>query len=76
MAGDLMSLTTLISTLQDVVRAINNLNQTASTVFPQVAGTSDSAIAGTNGAIPAQVAGYVEVVVNGSTVKIPFYPVS
>lgn len=68
-----MSLTTLISTLQDVVRAINNLNQTASTVFPQVAGTATSAVAGTNGAIPAQVAGYAEVVINGSTVKIAYY---
>lgn len=68
-----LSLTTLVSALQDVVRAINNLNTTASTVFPQVAGTATSATTGANGAVPAQVVGYVEVVVNGTTVKIPYY---
>lgn len=36
-------------------------------------GTSGTASAGTNGATPAQVAGYIEVTINGVNYKMPYY---
>lgn len=41
----------------------------------QNATLTTSATAGTNGAVPSQVGGYLEVVINGSTVKIPYFNV-
>ena len=35
--------------------------------------TSTSATAGTNGGVPAQVAGYLVVSINGTSRKIPYY---
>lgn len=47
----------------------------AGLVAYQNATLAATATAGTNGAPPAQVSGYLEVVVNGTTVKIPYYNV-
>ena len=35
--------------------------------------TAASATAGTSGAVPAQVAGYISIVISGSTYKIPYF---
>lgn len=76
-------LQTLITTLQNVVVALGNmtkqLNTTTTALFPQINTTSTSATAGTHGAVPAQVAGYIQTTLpqnlGGGTVKIPYFNV-
>jgi hypothetical protein len=60
--------------LNQGVQAINNLKQTISAVFPQTGGTVTSATTGANGAVPAQVAGYIVVTLpSGTVAKVPYY---
>lgn len=71
--GNTNSLSSILSTLQNGVRALYDISTKISTIFPQVSGTSTTA---TGGAItpPAQVAGYVTVTLpNGTSAKIPYY---
>jgi len=67
----------LISTLQNVVLGVNRLTQQISTstsaVFPQTAGTSTSATAGSI-ASPGAFAGFIDVKMpDGSTVKVGYF---
>lgn len=72
MAGEQWS--SLLSTLKQGVQAIGNLASVLGKVFPSSAGTTaPSATAGTNGAVPAQVAQYLNVSVNGQSFKIPLF---
>lgn len=71
-------ISTLNSTLGNILIKLGTLTQTiaASTaaIFPQTAGTSTSATAGTHGAVPAQVAGYITVTLpGGGTAKVPYF---
>lgn len=68
--------TDLIGLVRATLQSLNNLSSTLGKVFPQWNGTTaTTATAGTNGALPAQVAGYLVVVnpVTGASVRIPFY---
>lgn len=67
------SLSGLVSTIQSAVTALTNIASSLSKAFPQQAGTSTSATAGTAGALPTQVAGYLSITVNGQTVKVPYF---
>lgn len=49
------------------------LNLTNSFAVPSAGNTTSSAAAGTSGAAPSQVAGYITILVDGATKKIPFY---
>jgi len=65
--------TSILSTLQQGVRALYDLTTKITTIFPQVSGTSTTAA---GGAItpPAQVVGYITVTLpNGTSAKIPYY---
>ena len=71
-----MSLADILTSLQQGVQAINNLNNTIKTVFPQLTGTSSSgpASAGAITFSSSQAAGFTLVTLpNGSTVKMPYY---
>ncbi len=63
----------MVTTLQDIARAINNLAQVMENVFPQQGATATSATAGGATALPALPAAYLDVVVNGASRKIPLY---
>ena len=49
------------------------LNLTGSFAVPSAGNTTSSASAGTSGAAPSQVAGYITILIDGATKKIPFY---
>ena len=78
-------LQTLIATMNNMVVAIGALNKTLNAslgtldtsldnIFIQTTGTSTSATAGTHGAVPAQVVGYVNVNIPGvGLAKIPYF---
>lgn len=71
--GNTNSLTSILTTLQNGVRALYDISTKISSIFPQVSGTSTTA---TGGGItpPAQVVGYVTVTLpNGTSAKIPYY---
>ncbi|HZT51700.1 MAG TPA: hypothetical protein VFA22_07200 [Stellaceae bacterium] len=67
--------------LSDIVQAIKQLAQNTTAiqaalqaVFPQASGSvATSATAGTHGAPPAQVAGYLTITISGTTYKVPLY---
>lgn len=66
----------LITNVKRAVQSLNNLSQTLGKTFPAWNGaTSTSATGGTATALPAQPAGYADVVnpATGQTVKMPFY---
>ena len=66
--------TTTPATALDVVGAITaSTTLTAGSLALTSATTTTSATAGTNGAAPAQVAGYLTVSINGTNRKIPYY---
>jgi hypothetical protein len=62
----------LIANLQDVVQAVNNLNVTLATVFPQQGIVAATANAGT-GTLPATPQVFLEVTISGTEYKIPMY---
>lgn len=67
------NLSSILSTLQQGVRALYEIGTKLGTIFPQVSGTSTTA---TGGAItpPAQVVGFVTVTLpDGTSVKLPYY---
>lgn len=71
-------ITTLNATLNNILIKLGDLTQaivtSTSAIFPQTAGTSTSATAGTHGAVPAQVAGYITVTLpGGGTAKVPYF---
>jgi len=73
--GDLQ---TLNASLNQILIAIGALNKSlvASTaaIFPQINGTSTSATAGTHGAVPAQVEGYITITLpGGAAAKVPYF---
>ena len=72
--ADILGLDTLTTTLKNVVTNIAAMTQTLSKIFPQILATSTTATIGTNGAPPAQVQGYIAIILpDGSTGKVPFY---
>ena len=62
----------LIANLQDVVQAVNNLNVTLATVFPQQGGTSATATTG-SGTLPAQPQLFLDVNIGGVEYRSPLY---
>lgn len=64
----------LVSAEKDITRAINALNETVGSVFPQTIGTAASAVAG-SATLPANPVGFLSVVnpTSGDTVLIPYY---
>lgn len=66
--------TDIVSALQDGVKAINSLNQTLNTVFPQATGTAATATGGA-ATLPANPVGFIEVFVPSlnATVLLPYY---
>jgi hypothetical protein len=64
----------IVTVAQNIVVALGKIASILSTSFPQTTGTATSATAGTNGAVPAQVVGYLTIVLpNGSIGKIPYF---
>lgn len=62
------------SSLKEIVVALNKQNQILGQVLPAVQSTATAATAGTAGAPPAQVVGYLNVTLpNGSSAKVPYY---
>ena len=75
LTGDL---STVVNSLQALTVKLGDLIQqiqsSTAKIFPQTSGTSASASAGTGGALPTQVAGYLTVTLaNGQSVKVPYY---
>lgn len=69
-AGSILGL--LIANIQDVTQAINNLNTTLETVFPQQGATVTSATGGSE-TLPTHPVIFLEVVVGGTTYAVPLY---
>lgn len=67
------NLQTLVATMQNLVIAMQTMNQTLAKILPQITGSSTSATAGSNGDVPAQVSGYLDVLVSNEPKKIPYY---
>lgn len=64
----------ILQALVSIAQAMNKQAQVMQTAFPQVAGTSTTASAGTGGAPPAQVDKYMVVTLtDGSSRKVPLY---
>ena len=69
-----MTDTALGTAAQNAVIAINNLSTSLKTVLPAVQSTATSATAGTHGAAPVQVAGYLNITLpNGTAAKVPYF---
>ena len=71
-----ISLADILTSLQQGVQAINNLNTTIRSVFPQISGTSTAApaSAGSITFTSSLAAGFQLVTLpSGATVKVPFY---
>lgn len=65
----------LYTGIQNVVKAINGLNQTLSTVFPQAGSTSTTATSGPY-TLPGDVLGFLNVTLpDGTPIRIPYYDV-
>jgi hypothetical protein len=65
----------VVTGLQNAVKAINTLNQTLSTVFPQAGATSATATTGA-ATLPAAPLGFIVTnLPNGTSVKVPYYNV-
>ena len=62
----------LIANIQDVTQAVNNLNVTLTTVFPQQGGTASTASAG-SATLPSHPVEFLEVTVGGTLYKVPLY---
>lgn len=68
------SLDLILTALQNGVNAMQTLNKTLSTVFPQSTATSSSVTAGTVVFSSSLAVGFMVVQTSsGATVKIPFY---
>ena len=69
------SLSDILSALQNGVRAINGLNTTLATIFPQAtAYSTTAATAGTVTFASSQATGFISVVTSsGATVKVAVY---
>lgn len=69
------SLQEILSTLQSGVQAINNLNTTLQTIFPQAtAYSTTAATAGTITFTSSQATGFVSIITSsGATVKVAVY---
>jgi hypothetical protein len=66
--------TTTPATALEVVGAITaSTSLTAGSLALTAATTANTATAGSNGDVPAQVAGYLTVLINGTNRKIPYY---
>ena len=64
----------VLTVLKQIMQGVNGINSSIKTVFPQQSATATTATAGVNGAVPAQVVGYIIVALpNGQTAKIPYY---
>jgi hypothetical protein len=60
--------------LKALVQVMGQWITTTKQVFPFISSTATSATAGTNGAPPAQVAGYINMTLpNGTSAKVPYY---
>lgn len=70
----MVDFTTVLSTLQQGVQAINNLSQKVSNAFPQ-GGTATSTSATTGSAVlPSTTpAAFLDVTIGGTAYKIPLY---
>jgi hypothetical protein len=51
------------------------VDNTGKVIFPTTTNTATSATAGSNGAVPAQVAGYLVITINGVNYKLPYFAV-
>ena len=65
---------TALTTLQNLVQALNSINTTLGKVFPQGLGTATTATAGT-ATLPSAPVGFLEVMnpATGASVKVPYY---
>lgn len=64
----------LVTVMQNAVVALGKIASVLATSFPQTTGTATSATAGSNGAVPAQVAGYLTITLpNGTQAKVPYF---
>jgi len=71
-----LSINDILTSLQQGVQAINNLNITIKAIFPQISGNSTSApsAAGSITYTSSQAAGFTLVTLSsGATVKVPYY---
>lgn len=67
-------ITDILTALQNAVNAINNLNSTLKTVFPQASALSTSATAGAITFNSSQPATFLTVTTSsGATIKVPGY---
>lgn len=66
--------TDLVTTIKELVRSGNQINQTIAKSFPQATGTSATATGGA-ATLPANPVGFIQVFVPslGATVKVPYY---
>lgn len=62
-----------IASLGQIPQAINSIGIIIKAIFPQGSSVTTSATAGSNGAVPAQVAGYLVITQNGVTYKVPLF---
>jgi len=64
----------ILAAILNGVKALSNIQQTISKVFPQTIGTATTATGG-SATLPSNPAGFLSVVnpATGATVKIPYY---
>lgn len=74
MDNPIAGLTNLITTLNNLVKAVNGVNTTIARVFPQSISTSATATGGA-ATLPANPEGFIDVAdpVTGTTIRIPYY---
>ena len=63
----------LVSTIQQLVQAVNNLNQTINAVLPQASDSISHSATGGADALPANPSGFLLISVAGVAYKIPLY---
>ena len=63
----------VLALLNQIIQAINALNQTTAAVFPAAGGTSGSATGGA-ATLPAHPGGFITITLpNGTAAKVPYY---
>jgi len=70
------SLDDAVTAMKNMVVALNNQTTALRNALPVVQSVASSATAGTNGAVPAQVAGYLNITLpDGTAAKVPYFNV-
>ncbi len=68
-----MDLRGIGQTIQNAVVAINNLSAAVKSIFPAASSTTSGTATAGAATLPANPAGFINVTINGTPVKVPYY---